>query len=131
MKINCCFTLFHNDAKYLKNIFCVVLMGIMLSLGSLSFAETINQVSLETLQNIKGVGKSKAQKIITERQRGGNFQNAADLRQRVKGVGEKTILKMEQAGISFTKETPSTPVENTSSTPSTPERKIRSRSRSQ
>jgi competence protein ComEA len=131
MKINGCYTLFNKYVNYLKNILCVVFMGVMLSITGFGLAESINKVSLESLQNIKGVGKNKAQKIIAERQRGGDFQNAADLRQRVKGVGEKTVLKMEQAGISFTDEIHPDTQSSSPSISSAPERKLRSRSRSQ
>lgn len=99
------------------------------------FAQNINTVSLEVLQNIKGVGANKAKKIIDERQRGGHFQNASDLRQRVKGVGAKTLTKMSEAGITFSQAPDASQANenqvSSQTTDSAPEKKLRSKSRQQ
>jgi competence protein ComEA len=90
-----------NSHQSVKKVLISIGLTLAIALVPQVFAESINTVSQEVLQNIKGVGASKAKKIISERQQGGNFQSASDLRQRVKGVGEKTLNKMGQAGITF------------------------------
>ena len=114
----------------IKKILLPACLGLAIALSGHSLAQNINSVSQEVLQNVKGVGPSKAKKIITERLRGGDFQGAEDLSQRVKGVGKMTILKMTQAGIQITQETSSSPTSRPSDIAEIPlEKKRRSRSR--
>jgi competence protein ComEA len=59
-------------------------------------ANTASQADLET---IKGIGPAISARIVEERKKGGPFKDAADLEQRVKGVGEENIKKMIAAGL--------------------------------
>jgi competence ComEA-like helix-hairpin-helix protein len=118
-----------NSQQSVKNILISIGLALAIAIVPQVFAESINTVSQEVLQNIKGVGASKAKKIISERQQGGNFQSASDLRQRVKGVGEKTLNKMGQAGITFTEEAQIGVTKEAEPGTSNSEKKIRSRSR--
>jgi competence ComEA-like helix-hairpin-helix protein len=118
-----------NSKQGIKNVLIGIGLALAIAVVPQVFAESINTVSQEVLQNIKGVGASKAKKIISERQQGGNFQSASDLRQRVKGVGEKTLSKMGQAGITFSGETQVGVVKEAESGTPNSEKKIRSRSR--
>jgi len=52
----------------------------------------INTASLEQLQNLTGVGPSKAEGIISYREENGPFQKPEDLLN-VSGIGEKTLNK--------------------------------------
>ena len=118
-----------NSHQSVKKILISIGLTLAIAMVPHVFAESINTVSQEVLQNIKGVGASKAKKIISERQQGGNFQSASDLRQRVKGVGEKTLSKMGQAGITFTEETQVSVTKDAEPSTLNSEKKIRSRSR--
>lgn len=58
----------------------------------MSLAE-LNSASKETLMEVKGIGEAKAEAIIEERKKG-EFTSFEDL-QRVKGIGEKAALNMQ------------------------------------
>jgi competence protein ComEA len=118
-----------NSHQSVKKILISIGLTLAIAMVPHVFAESINTVSQEVLQNIKGVGASKAKKIISERQQGGNFQSASDLRQRVKGVGEKTLSKMDQAGITFTEAAQVRDSKEAEPAMANSEKRIRSRSR--
>lgn len=113
----------------IKGLLIAIGLSLAIAIAPQIFAESINVVSQEVLQNIKGVGASKAKKIIDERKRGGDFQNPTDLRQRVKGVGEKTISKLGQAGITFTENAIVNTPQDSDRAAAKSETRIRSRSR--
>lgn len=54
----------------------------------------INQANAQQLQEIKGIGRSIAMRIIEYRKENGSFQSVHDLLH-IRGIGEKTITKME------------------------------------
>ena len=72
-----------------------------LALSAQSYAVSINMASQEVLEAVKGVGPSKAKSIIVEREKNGAFKDEEDLSRRVRGIGEKTVVKMKDAGLSF------------------------------
>jgi len=47
---------------------------------------------------VKGVGPSMSKAILAERSKG-EFKDWADFQKRVKGVGDKTAVKLSQAGL--------------------------------
>ncbi len=59
----------------------------------------VNTADARQLQQVKGIGPSMAQKIITARKKGGEFKSAADLSRRVKGLGEKRLAKLKANGL--------------------------------
>jgi competence ComEA-like helix-hairpin-helix protein len=72
-----------------------------LALSAQSYAVSINLASQEVLEAVKGVGPSKAKSIIVEREKNGAYKDEEDLSRRVRGIGEKTVVKMKNAGLSF------------------------------
>ncbi|WP_168119332.1 ComEA family DNA-binding protein [Paenibacillus sp. HB172176] len=56
----------------------------------------VNRATAEQLDELKGIGPSKAQAIVEERERGGFFASVDDL-QRVKGIGEKLVAKIKDS----------------------------------
>ncbi|MFN7096375.1 MAG: ComEA family DNA-binding protein, partial [Gammaproteobacteria bacterium] len=54
----------------------------------------INTATLDTLENIKGLGPTKAQAIVDYRNKNGNFQTLQDL-QKVPGIGPKLFDKIQ------------------------------------
>lgn len=56
----------------------------------------INTATLEDLQNISGVGPSKAEAIIAYREENGRFQAIEDIT-KVSGIGEKSFEKIKSS----------------------------------
>lgn len=77
------------------------LLGAALWIHTPSFAVNINAASFEVLQNVKGIGPTRAKAIIEERDKNGAFINSEDLSIRVRGIGDKTVEKMTQSGLTF------------------------------
>jgi competence ComEA-like helix-hairpin-helix protein len=59
----------------------------------------VNTADAKTLQRVKGIGPSMAQKIVNARKKGGDFKSSADLSRRVKGLGEKRLAKLKANGL--------------------------------
>lgn len=63
----------------------------LLPLAAWAGPVNINTADAETLAaELTGIGMAKAEAIVADRERNGNFKSASDLT-RVKGVGERTI----------------------------------------
>jgi competence protein ComEA len=58
----------------------------------------VNKADEAALDSIRGLGPAKTKAILEERKKG-DFKDWADLEQRVKGIGEKSALKLSQAGL--------------------------------
>lgn len=56
----------------------------------------INTATIEQLQQIKGIGPSKAKAIIEEREKGGPFKSIEEIT-RVKGIGKKTFESIKES----------------------------------
>jgi comEA protein len=54
----------------------------------------INTASEDQLQMLPGIGPAKAERVVAYRTKRGKFQRVRDLR-RVKGIGYKTVKKLE------------------------------------
>ena len=59
-----------------------------------SRAERHDDLRLDQLQLLPGIGPSKADRVVAWRQKNGGFKRIADLR-KVKGFGYKTLKKLE------------------------------------
>ena len=76
-------------------------LGSAILFGPSAFAVNINSASAEILQNVKGIGPARAKAIVEERERNGAYVSAEDLSIRIRGIGEKTIEKMTESGLTF------------------------------
>ncbi|MCR8659165.1 ComEA family DNA-binding protein [Paenibacillus endoradicis] len=56
----------------------------------------INTATSEQLQQLKGIGPSKAKAIIEDREQKGKYKNIADIK-RVKGIGEKLYAGIQES----------------------------------
>jgi competence ComEA-like helix-hairpin-helix protein len=59
----------------------------------------VNTADQTTLESLKGLGPVKSKAIIDERTQNGPFKNADDLASRVKGLGTKSVAKLESEGL--------------------------------
>jgi competence protein ComEA len=67
---------------------------------SFAFAQVdVNKGDAAALDSIKGIGPAKSKQIIDERTKGGDFKDWADFQKRVKGIGDKSSVKLSQAGL--------------------------------
>ena len=77
----------------------MAIASIVLVIGS-AFADVdVNKANQAALDGIKGIGPAKSKAILAEREKGGEFKDWADLENRVKGIGEKSSLKLSEAGL--------------------------------
>lgn len=73
-------------------------------LGGVAVAVDINSATQESLESVKGIGSTRAKLIIEERNKNGAYKSAEDLSQRVRGVGDKTVTKLREQGLTFESE---------------------------
>ena len=76
-----------------------------------AFAQVdVNKADQAALDGIKGIGPKTSTAILDERKKGGDFKNWVDFESRVKGVGEKSAMKLSQSGLTINGQAkPSTP----------------------
>lgn len=73
----------------------VKILTILVLLFSLAFsAININKANSAQLQNLNGIGPTKAQEIIKYRKAHGGFKSVDEL-VNVKGIGPKTLKKLK------------------------------------
>ena len=77
----------------------LLLLATMFFAAACFAAVDVNKATEAELDGIKGIGPSLSGKILQARQKG-LFKDWADLRQRVKGIGSKSAVKLSEAGLS-------------------------------
>ncbi len=82
----------------LKKI-AVALLGSMMFAGVAVAAVEVNSADQAALDSIPGVGPSTSRAIIAERDKNGKYRDWTDLQQRVKGIGERNVVKLSAAGL--------------------------------
>ena len=78
-------------------------IALMLSIASFA-AVNLNTATEKELKALPGIGKVTAKAIVAEREANGEFSDLKDLAKRVKGVGKKTVAKLEAAEVAFAAE---------------------------
>jgi competence protein ComEA len=86
------------EVAMLKKI-AVALLGSMMFAGVAVAAVEVNSADQAALDSIPGVGPSTSRAIIAERDKNGKFRDWTDLQQRVKGIGERNVVKLSAAGL--------------------------------
>jgi competence protein ComEA len=87
--------------KCLRHAAMAAAIGSTMFFNTQAFAVNVNTASFEVLQNVKGIGPTRAKAIIEERDRNGAYVNGDDLSARVRGIGDKTLEKMTLSGLTF------------------------------
>lgn len=64
-------------------------------------AVEVNTADQAALESVKGIGPVHAKAIIEERTKNGPFKDADDLANRVKGIGPKSVVNLEAAGLTI------------------------------
>lgn len=79
-----------------------LIAAICLSAGGIAHAAIdVNTADEAALTSVKGVGPATARNIVDERNKRGPYKDAADLVERVSGVGPKSVAKLQEAGLTF------------------------------
>lgn len=79
--------------------FLLVIAAMIVSM-SFAFADVeVNKADQAALDGIKGIGPAISKAILAERTKNGNFKDWADFENRVKGIGEKSSVKLSAAGL--------------------------------
>jgi competence protein ComEA len=80
----------------IKKLF--VTLAMLASMAAAWAQVDVNKADAAALDSIRGLGPAKTKAILDERKKG-DFKDWADLEQRVKGIGDKSALKLSQAGL--------------------------------
>lgn len=65
-----------------------------------AFAQVdVNKADQAALDGVKGIGPKMSKTILDERKKGGEFKDWSDFEGRVKGVGEKSAVRLSDAGL--------------------------------
>ncbi|WDZ95188.1 helix-hairpin-helix domain-containing protein [Herbaspirillum sp. WKF16] len=68
--------------------------------AGMAFAEVdVNKADQAALDGVRGIGPSMSKRILEARQKGGSFKDWDDLQNRVKGIKEKSALKLSANGL--------------------------------
>jgi competence protein ComEA len=82
-----------------------VLFGLCFA-GTALAAVDINTADEAALVSLKGLGPATAKRILEERTRRGAYKDGADLAERVSGIGPKSVVRLQEAGLTFGKAAP-------------------------
>lgn len=77
-----------------------IILSFVLCTAAIASVE-INSADQAALESISGIGTTRAKAIVEERQKNGPFKDANDLSKRVKGVGKKSIAKLQENGLTI------------------------------
>jgi competence protein ComEA len=86
----------------IKQLLAAIALAVSaVSMGSAFAAVDINSANSDALRGIKGIGPAKAKAILEERDAHGPFKDAAELSKRVKGMGGKTVDRLQAEGLTI------------------------------
>lgn len=79
-------------------------LGLSIALaGSALAAVDVNSADEAALTTVKGIGPAMARRIVEERGKQGAFKDASDLAERVKGLGPKSVVRLQGEGLNIGK----------------------------
>lgn len=98
------------------NFIMAAFVGLFLLSGHAFAKVEINSADQAALESVRGLGPSKAKAILLERKKNGPFKDSTDLHTRVKGIGEKTVERLMQNGLTINNKTVAGPGKDKSTT---------------
>ena len=88
--------------SFFESLLVLLAAAVWFSLSGAAFAAVdVNTADEAALVSLKGIGPATASTIVSERSRGGPFKDAADLADRVKGLGQKSVVRLQEAGMTI------------------------------
>lgn len=96
--------MFKHWVRQLARHFSLVFLAATICLfagGAAHAAIDVNTADEAALTSVKGVGAATARNIIDERNKRGPYKDAADLAERVSGIGPKSVAKLQDAGLAI------------------------------
>jgi competence protein ComEA len=73
--------------------------ALLVSFASAFAQVEVNKADQATLEGIRGVGPKLSKAILDERKKAGEFKDWSDLESRVQGVGDKSAVRLSNAGL--------------------------------
>lgn len=71
----------------------------LMAFAQVCLAVDVNTADRSALESMKGLGTATVQRILDERSRHGPFRDAADLSRRVRGLGERSVARLLEQGL--------------------------------
>lgn len=79
---------------------CLMLAVSLLIAAGAAWAQVdVNKADQAALDGVRGIGPSMSKRILDERQKGGSFKDWSDLQNRVKGIKDKSAMKLSTNGL--------------------------------
>uniref|UniRef100_E6PRK5 Helix-hairpin-helix motif protein n=1 Tax=mine drainage metagenome TaxID=410659 RepID=E6PRK5_9ZZZZ len=83
-----------------------MLAGGLLALAATAHAATeVNTATQSELESIHGLGVTRVEQILAEREHNGPYTDAADLAWRIPGLGRKSVRQLQENGLSINGQT--------------------------
>ena len=76
---------------------CLAALAALYAAASFA-AVDVNKATAAELTGVKGIGPAMSERIVQEREKG-SFKDWDDFKSRVKGVGDKTAVKLSEEGL--------------------------------
>ena len=73
--------------------------ALLTGLATSAAAMDVNRASVKELASLRGLGVKTAKIIVQERERGGPFGSIEALSERVRGIGARKALSLQNAGL--------------------------------
>lgn len=68
--------------------------------SGMAFAQVdVNKADQSALDGVRGIGPAMSKRILEERQKGGAFKDWPDLEKRVKGIKDKSAVRLSSNGL--------------------------------
>ncbi len=88
----------HRSASFSRRAGAAMMLA-GLTVGLPTQAMDVNTASVSQLESLRGIGPRTAKMIVHERSRAGAFASMEDLSDRVRGLGERRVRALRQAGL--------------------------------
>jgi competence protein ComEA len=89
------FLMVHDMLNKLFIAIATLLAGMHIALAEVD----VNKGDQSALDGVKGLGPNTSKAILAERSKGGSFKDWPDFQARVKGIREKSAMKLSDAGL--------------------------------